>query len=159
MTLSFWLWTLLILLFWGCFQIHIFKVMFRQYQKELASHIEAVAVLIAALQPTSIREHSRRVATISEKLAMEMKISSKRMPIIRAAGLLHEVSEIKSIPGQRQIEADILAVADYFDSAIFNLDEPKSTDSVIEEMRREAGTKYEPAVVKALMKLVLQAES
>jgi len=151
---------LIMLLFtiFGCVQTVFLRRMICRYRDEQVENIVFMAAILVAMQSPKIREHSRRVSAMSEKLAGEMRLPLERMPFVRAAGLLHEIKEIGAIPGHLPIEAEILTVADYFDSVIYNFNEPKTMDDAVEDIRREAGTRYNPTVVKALMKFVRRSE-
>jgi HD-GYP domain-containing protein (c-di-GMP phosphodiesterase class II) len=135
----------------GLVQVAVFHAMLRLCHREQASHIEAMAALAVAVQPSDIAEHSRRVATISEMLAREMRLPSDRMPIVRAAGLLHQIDGIEHIPGQVQIHSEIVAVADYFDESIHI--SGSTLDNTIDDIWMEVGNRFHPDVVRALMRL------
>jgi len=74
-------------------------------------------------------------------------------------GLLHEVKEIGGLPDYLPVEAEILTIADYFDDVTCALDEPMSLEKAIEDIRQQAGTRFRPEVIKALMRLALRAEA
>ncbi|MCL6628476.1 MAG: hypothetical protein K6U00_02615 [Armatimonadetes bacterium] len=154
-----WGWAVLLFVVLGLVQVAIFSTMLKRYHNEQILHIEAVAMLIVTMQPTDIAEHSRRVATVSEILAREMGLPTKRMPLIRAAGLLHHVRGIDRIPGHPWVEAEILTVADHLDEVTHNCRGSMTLDSTIEDIRREVGSRFHPAVVKALMKLASRNET
>lgn len=159
MSLGVWVYAILLILICGYVQAAVFRAMLKRHNREYASHIEAVAALIVAIQPSDIAEHSRRVAAISERLARELRVPIRRVPLIRAMGLLHEIKEIVSFPGYLPVEAQILTIADYFDEVTGALDEPMSLEKAIEDIRQQAGTRFWPEVIKALMRLALQAEA
>lgn len=151
-----WGWVLLMVLVFGLIQVVVIYALQRLCHREQASHIEAMAALAVAVQPSDIAEHSRRVATISEMLAREMRLSADRMPIVRAAGLLCQIGEIDHIPGQMHIEAEIVAVADYFDETIHI--NGSTLDNTIDDIRREVGNRFHPDVVRALMRMACRGE-
>jgi response regulator RpfG family c-di-GMP phosphodiesterase len=159
MSFGVWVWAVLLIAACGYIQAAVFRTMLKRHNRDQALHIEAVAVLIVAIQPPKVAEHSRRVAAISESLARELRVPIRRLPLVRAMGLLHEVREIDRIPGHLPVEVDILAIADYFDEITCVRDEPMTLDEAIEDIRRQAGTHFQPEVIKALMRLALQAES
>lgn len=115
-------------------------------------------MLIVAMQPPDIAEHSRRVAAVSEMLAQEMGLPARRISFIHTAALLHDVMEVDNIPGHLSREAEILIVADYLDELIHDCCKPTSLDNAIEEIRREVGTRFHPAVVRALMRVASRSE-
>jgi HD-GYP domain-containing protein (c-di-GMP phosphodiesterase class II) len=119
--------------------------------------IGVVAMLTAAMQPSEIRAHCRRVADLSKKLARELRLPAKRLALVHAIGILHEIDGIDAITRSTPLEFAILGVADSFDT-LTNGGEALQLDEAIEEIRREAGTRFSPAVVKALMKLVRKSE-
>jgi response regulator RpfG family c-di-GMP phosphodiesterase len=158
MSLGVWVFAVLLILICGYVQAAVFRAMLKRHNTEYASHIEAVAALIVAMQPSDIAEHSKRVAAISERLAMELKVPIRRVPLVRAMGLLHEVKEIGSLPDQLPVDAEILTIADYFDEVTCTQDEPMNLEKAIENIRQQAGTRFQPEVIKALMRLALRAE-
>jgi len=133
--------------------------MLKRHNTEYASHIEVVAALLVAIQPPDIAEHSKRVSAISEKLAMELRVPMWRVPLVRTMGLLHEVKEIGGLPDYLPVEAEILTIADYFDEVTCAQGEPMSLEKTIEDIRQQARTRFRPEVIKALMRLTLQAEA
>ena len=120
--------------------------------------IGVMAMLTAAHQPPEIRAHCRRVADISEKLARQLRLPAKQLSLVHAIGILHEIDGIDAITSNMPLEFAILGVADSFDTLTNGGSETLELDEAIEDIRREAGTRYNPAVVKALMKLVLGSE-
>lgn len=159
MSLGVWFFAVLLILICGYVQSAVFRTMLKRHNTEYASHIEAVAALIVAMQPSDIAEHSRRVAATSESLARELRVPIRRVPLVRAMGLLHEVKEIGSFPDYLPVEAEILAIADYLDEVTCAQGEPMSLEKAIEDIRQQAGTRFQPEVIKALMRLALQAEA
>ena len=158
MSLGVWVFAVLLILICGYVQAAVFGAMLKRHNTEYASHIEAMAALIVAMQPSDIAGHSRRVAAISERLAVELRVPIRRVPLVRAVGLLHEVKEIGSFPDYLPIEAEILAIADYLDEVTCAQGEPMSLENAIEDIRQQAGTRFQPDVIKALMRLTLKAE-
>lgn len=159
MSLGVWVFAVLLILICGYVQAVVFRAMLKRHNREYASHVEVVACLIAAMQSAGIAEHSRRVAAISERLAMELRVPISRVPLVRAMGLLHEVKGIGSFPDQLPVEAEILAIADYFDEVACAQGEQVCLEKVIEDIRQQAGTRFQPEAIKALMRLVLRAEA
>jgi HD-GYP domain-containing protein (c-di-GMP phosphodiesterase class II) len=153
-----WVWAIVLVIVCGYVQAAVFRGMLKQQNREQARHIEAVAALIVAMQLPDIAEHSRRVAAISEKLARELRIPIRRLPLVRAMGLLHEVKEIDHVPDHLPVEAEVVAVADYLDEITCACNEPMSLDEAIDNIRQQAGTRFQPEVIKALMRLALQTE-
>lgn len=158
MSLDVWVCAILLIMICGYVQAVVFRAMLKRHNREYASHIEAVAALIVAIQPPEIAEHSRRVADISDSLARELRVPIRRLPLIRAMALLHEVKEIDNVPGYQPVEVEILTIADYFDDITHAQDGPMSLENAIDNIRQQAGTRFQPEVIKALMRLALQAE-
>ena len=159
MSFGIWIWAVLLIIVCGYVQAAVFRGMLKQHNRDQALHIEAVAALIVAMQPPEIAEHSRRVAAISESLARELRVPIRRLPLVRAMGLLHEVREIDRVPDHMPVEAEMLTIADYLDEVTCVQSEPMTLDEAIDDIRRQAGTHFQPEVIKALMRLALQAES
>lgn len=149
---------ILLIIICGYVQAAVFRGMLKQHNRKQASHIEALAALIVAMQPSDLAEHSRRVAAISERLARELRVPIRRLPLVRAMGLLHEVKEIDRVPDHLPVEEQILTIADYLDEVTYVQSEPMTLETAIDDIRRQAGTRFQPEVIKALMRLALQAE-
>lgn len=157
MNFGIWIGAMLLVIACGYLQAAVFRGMLKRHNREQALHIEVVAGLIVAMQPPEVAGHSRRVAAISESLARELRVPIRRLPLVRAMGLLHEVKEVDHIPDYQPIEAEILAVADYLDEITCACNEPMSLDEAIDDIRRQ-GTRFQPEVVKTLMRLSIQVE-
>ena len=153
-----WIWAILLIIVSGYVQVAVLQTVLRRHNKEQARHIEAVAALIVAMQPPEVAEHSRRVADISESLARELRVPIRRLPLVRAMGLLHEVKEIDRVPDHLPVEEQILTIADYLDEVTYVQSEPMTLETAIDDIRRQAGIHFQPEVIKALMRLALQAE-
>ena len=123
----------------------------RRHKREMDVQTGMMVILIATMQPREIRAHCRRVAEISEMMARAMKLPAKRLALVRAVGIIHEIDDIGSITTNMPLEFAILSVADHFDCVTHDGSESLSKDDAIEEIRREAGSRFDPAVVKALM--------
>ncbi len=143
-------WIVVIGLMQACLQALALWIILRGHRQQWMMHIEAMAALVISMQPPNVREHCRRVASISETLAMEMGFSGKRIVHVRSAGLLHEVAEVADISSRRDMDSEIVAVADYFDNVTHNHTD-LTQDEAIEQIRQRAGKPFHPAVVKALM--------
>jgi len=74
MSLGLWVFAVLLIMICGYVQTAVFRAMLKRHNGEYAFQIEAVAALIVAMQPSGIAEHSRRVAAISERLAVELRV-------------------------------------------------------------------------------------
>ncbi|MHB9036318.1 MAG: hypothetical protein ACYC64_06600 [Armatimonadota bacterium] len=153
-------WNVLIGLTLICIQGAILWIICRRHKRDMAAHVGAMAILTASMQPPEIRAHCRRVADISERIAQELKLPAKRLALVRAAGILHEIDGIETISSNAPnapLEFAILAVADYFDCITHDGSESMNVDEAMEEIRREAGTRFTPAVVKALMRVTIRS--
>lgn len=130
--------------------------MFHRSHREQVACIEVLAAIAATLQPPDIRDHCLRVVAISENLAQELKLPKGRIAHVRIAALLHEVGWTD---GHLPTESAIIKLADHFDAITHDCSRSITLDEAIEEIRREAGMRFPPAVVKALMTLALRMSS
>lgn len=151
-------WVVLICLILGCAQIAVLRSVCRRH-REMAGYLETVGALVAAMQPEDVRDHCRRVASISGGLARELRLPARSTALVRTAALFHEVGRSGCSSGCLPMESAILAVADSFDSIVCGQGDSTAVDKAIEDIRREAGTRFHPAAVKAVMTLALQMPS
>ena len=150
-------WTMLVCLTLICFQVATLWSVCRRHRREMAAHVGAMAILTAAMQPRETRAHCIRVADISERIAQELRLSAKRLALVRAIGILHEIEGIDSITRNTPLEFAILGVADYYDRLTHDGSESLELDEAMEEIRRGAGTRFEPVVIKALMTVTVHS--
>ena len=94
-------------------------------------HIEEVVALIVAMQQPEVAEYSRRETAISERLARDLRVPIRRLPLVRAMGLLHEVKEVDRDTDHLPVEAEILTVADYLDEVTCVQSKPMSMTEAI----------------------------
>ncbi len=134
----------------ACVQIVTLRMLIYRHHHEQTAHIEAMTILAVAMQPSDTREHSVRVADIAKKVARELKLSSGRVTLVHTAGLLHEIAGLASLSCD-SVESAILIVADYFDTAMNDHGGSMNLDKAMEEVRRGAGTRFDPVVVRALL--------
>jgi len=150
------------------------------YAQARSTYIDTMAALILAVQPPNVQAHCRRVAMLSGQIAEAMGLPAGRTALIRAAALLHEAgadviaqmpmfdrvaewirlhsswrgedgSPSPSVP----IEVAIISVADCFDVLTHDPCGPLALDNAIDDIRRRAGSRFHPAVVKALLMVAL----
>ncbi|MHB9036357.1 MAG: HD-GYP domain-containing protein [Armatimonadota bacterium] len=152
-------WNVLIGLTLICILAGTLWIMCRRHNREMAAHVGAMAILTASMQPPEIRAHCRRVADISERIAREMRLPAKRLALVRAVGIIHEIDGIESITVNMPLEFAILDVADYYDVLTHDGSESMSTDEAMEEIRRRAGTRYAPVVARALMRVMMHSKA
>lgn len=153
MNLSIWIWAILLIIVCGYVQAAVFRGMLKRHNREQASHMEAIASLIVATQPPEVAEHSRRVAAISDSLARELRVPIRRLPLVRAMGLLHECKEIDRVLDYLPVEEEILAIADYLDDVTCVQSEPMSLNEAVDNIRHQAGNQFQTKVINALMRL------
>ncbi|MHB9036583.1 MAG: hypothetical protein ACYC64_07940 [Armatimonadota bacterium] len=130
-----------------------------KHNREMAAHVGAMAIITAAMQPREIRAHCLRVADISEKIAQEMRLPAKQLALVRAAGILHEIDGVDAITVNMPLEFAILRVVDYYDVLTHDGSQSMGMDEAVEEIRRQAGTRYAPIVVRALMRVMMHGEA
>ena len=152
------LWAGLIFLTLICIQGVTLWSVCKRHRQKMNEQIGVMAMLTAAHQPPEIRAHCRRVADISEKLARQLRLPAKQLSLVHAIGILHEIDGIDASTSNMPLEFSILSVADSFDTLTQACSARLEMDEAIEDIRRDAGTRYNPVVVKALMKLVLGSE-
>jgi HD-GYP domain-containing protein (c-di-GMP phosphodiesterase class II) len=152
-------WSVLIGLTLICIQAVTLWIVCHKHNREMAAHVGAMAIITAAMQPREIRAHCRRVADMSEKIAQELILSAKRLALVRAAGILHEIDGIDGITTNVPLEFAILSVADYYDVLTHDGSQSMGMDEAMEEIRREVGTRYAPVVVRALMRVMMHSEA
>lgn len=134
----------------ACRQFAALRSLYRRIRLQQTAYIDAMILLITAVQPQSIREHSRRVADTARNLASQLRLSAERCHLVYIAGLVHELVGVENTSSD-PMESSILLAADCFD-ALIN-DESMSPDEAIEEIRRGAGICFDSGVVKALIAL------
>lgn len=105
-------------------------------------------------QPREIREHCERVANLCADMAENMRLPASRLDRVQAAAFFHEALG-ECILKQKPLAWAIIDLADYFDETTNGGIGSATLDDVMNDIRCQAGERFSPAAVKALMKVVL----
>jgi HD-GYP domain-containing protein (c-di-GMP phosphodiesterase class II) len=153
--------------------------------ESLSMRSKTINLVMNTLFEKSNREmmHSKRVSEICEHIAVELKLESDKVKDLKMAGLMHDIGKI-GIPDQVlnkpeklnsddwdglgyprglkadeiSLEARIIAIADAFDAmtSYRTYGELKSKEQAVNEIRKCAGTQFDPIIVSLFLDWVLQ---
>jgi response regulator RpfG family c-di-GMP phosphodiesterase len=127
----------------------------REHQALLGA-VDALAMLVD-VRDRYTGMHGAEVGSLSHQMAVALRCDQHQVGLISLGARLHDVGKV-AIPDAIPLGARIVAAADSFAAMTSKrpYSEPRNTDAAVAELRRCAGSQFDPRIVDALVTIVTQ---